>query len=178
MKKKAINIVWFKRDLRLTDHEPLYYALQSELPLLLIYIFEPSVMAYHDSDVRHWRFVFESLKEMNERLKTTNTQIYIFHNEAKEVFEMLAYQFNIHSIFSSEEIGNGLTYERDKAMKILFSNNHILWNEYQTNGIVRGLKTRQNWEKLWENQMTKQQNLVKENAVSYTHLTLPTNREV
>ncbi len=170
MKKKAINIVWFKRDLRLTDHEPLYYALQSELPLLLIYIFEPSVMAYHDSDVRHWRFVFESLKEMNERLKTTNTQIYIFHNEAKEVFEMLEYQFNIHSIFSSEEIGNGLTYERDKAMKILFSNNHILWNEYQTNGIVRGLKTRQNWEKLWENQMTKQPNLVKENGWNMVEL--------
>ncbi len=170
MKKKAINIVWFKRDLRLTDHEPLYCALQSELPLLLIYIFEPSVMAYHDSDVRHWRFVFESLKEMNERLKTTNTKIYIFHNEAKDVFEVLAHQFNIHSIFSSEEIGNGLTFERDKAMKILFLKNRILWNEYQTNGIVRGLKTRQNWEKLWENQMTKQPNLVKENGWNMVEL--------
>jgi deoxyribodipyrimidine photo-lyase len=164
MEKKAMNIVWFKRDLRLTDHEPLYCALQSELPILLIYIFEPSVMAYHDSDVRHWRFVFESLKEMNERLKTTNTQIYIFHNEAKDVFEMLAHQFNIHSIFSSEEIGNGLTYERDKAMKILFLKNRILWKEYQTNGIVRGLKTRKIWEKLWESQMTKQPNFVKESG--------------
>ena len=170
MEKKAINIVWFKRDLRLTDHEPLYCALQSELPLLLIYIFEPSVMAYHDSDVRHWRFVFESLKEMNERLKTTNTQIYIFHNEAKEVFEMLTHQFNIHSIFSSEEIGNGLTYERDKAMKILFLKNRILWKEYQTNGIVRGLKTRKIWEKLWESQMTKQPNLVKENGWNMVEL--------
>ena len=170
MEKKAINIVWFKRDLRLTDHEPLYCALQSELPLLLIYIFEPSVMAYHDSDVRHWRFVFESLKEMNERLKTTNTQIYIFHNEAKEVFEMLTHQFNIHSIFSSEEIGNGLTYERDKAMKILFLKNRILWKEYQTNGIVRGLKTRKVWEKLWESQMTKQPNLVKENGWNMVEL--------
>ena len=170
MEKKAINIVWFKRDLRLTDHEPLYYALQSELPLLLIYIFEPSVMAYHDSDVRHWRFVFESLKEMNERLKSTNTQIYIFHNEAKEVFEMLTHQFNIHSIFSSEEIGNGLTFERDKAMKTLFLKNRILWKEYQTNGIVRGLKTRKIWEKLWESQMTKQPNLVKENGWNMVEL--------
>ena len=164
MEKKAINIVWFKRDLRLTDHEPLFNALQSELPLLLIYIFEPSVMSYHDSDVRHWRFVFESLKEMNERLKTTNTQIYIFHNEAKDVFEMLAHQFNVHSIFSSEEIGNGLTFERDKAMKILFLKNRILWKEYQTNGIVRGLKTRKLWEKLWESQMSKQPNFVKESG--------------
>jgi deoxyribodipyrimidine photo-lyase len=121
-------------------------------------------MSYHDSDVRHWRFVFESLKEMNERLKTTNTQIYIFHNEAKDVFEMLAHQFNVHSIFSSEEIGNGLTFERDKAMKILFLKNRILWKEYQTNGIVRGLKTRKLWEKLWESQMSKQPNFVKESG--------------
>ncbi len=163
MEKKAINIVWFKRDLRLTDHEPLYFALKSKLPILLIYIFEPSVMAYHDSDVRHWRFVFESLKEMNERLKNTNTEIYIFHNETNIVFEMLAHQFTIHTIFSSEEIGNGLTYERDKSMKKLFANNNISWKEYQTNGIVRRLKTRNNWEKLWESQMTSQPKLVSEN---------------
>jgi deoxyribodipyrimidine photo-lyase len=163
MEKKAINIVWFKRDLRLTDHEPLYFALQSKLPILLIYIFEPSVMAYHDSDVRHWRFVFESLKEMNERLKNTNTEIYMFHNETNIVFEMLAHQFTIHTIFSSEEIGNGLTYERDKSMKKLFAINNISWKEYQTNGIVRRLKTRNNWEKLWDSQMTSQPKLVSEN---------------
>ena len=68
MKKEEINIVWFKRDLRLQDHEPLHNAQQSKLPFLLIYIFEPSVMAYDDSDVRHWRFVFESLKEIKPEL--------------------------------------------------------------------------------------------------------------
>jgi deoxyribodipyrimidine photo-lyase len=63
--KQEINVVWLKRDLRFTDHEPLFFAQQSSLPLLLIYIFEPSVMGHHDSDVRHWRFVHESLMEMN-----------------------------------------------------------------------------------------------------------------
>jgi deoxyribodipyrimidine photolyase len=67
---QAINIVWFKRDLRFTDHEPLYFARQSNLPMLLVYIFEPSVMAYPDSAIRHWRFVYESLVEMKEKLKS------------------------------------------------------------------------------------------------------------
>jgi deoxyribodipyrimidine photo-lyase len=62
--KEEINIVWFKRDLRFTDHEPLYLAQQQSIPVLLLYCFEPSLMAYADSDVRHWRFVYESLKEM------------------------------------------------------------------------------------------------------------------
>ena len=164
MERQKINIVWFKRDLRFTDHEPLYYAQQSELPLLLVYIFEPSVMAHHDSDIRHWRFVYESLKEMNEKLKNVNASIFLFHNEAKTVFEALFHHFSVQNIFSSEEIGNGLTYERDKAMKRLFKSHHITWNEYQTNGVVRKLKSRKNWEKLWEAQMTAQPKLVLEDA--------------
>ena len=90
MNNEAINIVWFKRDLRFTDHEPLYYAQQEKLPLLLVYFFEPSVMSYHDSDIRHWRFVYESLKEMQSKLSQLNSQIYIFHNEVRFVFEALA----------------------------------------------------------------------------------------
>lgn len=163
MNKEAINIVWFKRDLRFTDHEPLYFAQQSQLPLLLVYVFEPSVMAHHDSDVRHWRFVYESLKEMNGKLKSLNAEIFIFHNEANVVFEKLIQHYSINTIFSSEEIGNGLTYDRDKAMKHLFSEHNITWNEYQTNGIIRGLKKRTEWEKRWESKMTALPKFVNEN---------------
>lgn len=99
MEKQKINIVWYKRDLRFTDHEPLYFAQQSGLPLLLIYIFEPSVMEYHDSDIRHWRFVYESLKEMNEKLKKHRAEIYLFHNEAQIVFEALIQHYTIENIF-------------------------------------------------------------------------------
>lgn len=162
MHKKEINIIWFKRDLRFTDNEPLYNAQLSNLPLLLIYIFEPSVMSYPDSDVRHWRFVFESLKEMNERLENLNSKLYIFHNEVEFIFKNLIEEYKINTIFSSEEIGNGLTYDRDKAMKILFKENGITWNEYQTNGIFRKLKSRKSWGELWEKQMTSPVRMAKE----------------
>ena len=61
MNKKTINIIWFKRDLRFVDHEPLYLAQQEDIPILLLYFFEPSVMSYDDSDERHWRFIYESI---------------------------------------------------------------------------------------------------------------------
>jgi deoxyribodipyrimidine photo-lyase len=160
MVKPEINIVWFKRDLRFTDHEPLYFAQQSSIPLLLVYIFEPSVMAFHDSDPRHWRFVHESLKEMNLKLKAFNAEISIFHNEASTVFETLIEHFAIKTVFSYEEIGNHLTYNRDKAMKVLFKSQNISWNEYQNNGIVRRLKSRKHWEKLWHTQMTSEPKII------------------
>ena len=79
MEKQRINIDWFKRDLRFTDHAPLCAAWEANLPTLLLYCFEPSVMACEDSDARHWRFVYESLQDMQSKLDERNAKIYIFH---------------------------------------------------------------------------------------------------
>ena len=40
----GVNIVWFKRDLRLLDHEPLAFAIARGQPLLMIYIVEPELI--------------------------------------------------------------------------------------------------------------------------------------
>jgi len=151
--KKAINIVWFKRDLRLTDHEPLYHAQQSGLPILLVYFFEPSVMTHDDSDVRHWRFVYESILDLQAKLDSFSSKIYCFHNEVKAVFEELTKSYEVKSVFSHQEIGNKVTFERDIEMQNYFAEKSILWNEYQLHGVIRKLKSRKDWDKLWENVM-------------------------
>ncbi|AQG82615.1 FAD-binding protein [Spirosoma montaniterrae] len=63
-----MNILWFKRDLRLRDHAPLQAAIEAGKPLLLLYCFEPSVMADPNYDLRHWRFVYECLQDLNRQL--------------------------------------------------------------------------------------------------------------
>jgi deoxyribodipyrimidine photo-lyase len=153
LNKKAINIVWFKRDLRFTDNEALFHAHQSDLPLLLIYIFEPSVMNYDDADVRHWRFIYESIQELQKKLNPTNNKIYFFHNEAAFVFSEIIKNFEVKTIFSHQEIGNKITFDRDIAMQALFQKNNIIWKEFQLHGVIRKLKSRQNWDKRWENVM-------------------------
>ena len=119
--KQSINIVWFKRDLRFTDNEPLYFAQQSNLPLLLIYIFEPTVMAYHDSDVRHWRFVFESLQEMNLKLKNIESQIFVFHNETSFVFNKLIKTYHISTIFSFNALKSPTSATQPKLFSLTIS---------------------------------------------------------
>lgn len=151
--KQDISIVWFKRDLRFTDHESLYFAQKQSLPVLLIYCFEPSVMNYADSDIRHWRFVYQSLQEMQSKLFDLNTQIYIFNADAISIFEKLAEKYNIKNIFSHQEIGNKITYDRDLTVKHFCLKNNIDWKEYQHNGVVRKLKSRKEWEQLWKQKM-------------------------
>ena len=162
MSKTAINIVWFKRDLRFTDHEPLFTAQQQNLPILFIYFFEPSVMAYHDSDTRHWRFIYESLHEMNEKLKSLNGQIHIFRNEVETVFNELIKQYDIKTVYSHQEVGNKITYDRDILMQHFFKSHHINWKEFQLHGVIRKLKSRTNWEKCWQEKMTEPPKLIDE----------------
>ena len=162
MDKQSINIVWFKRDLRFTDHEPLYTAHQQALPILLIYFFEPLVMAYPDSDVRHWRFIYESLQEMQLKLKDLNAQLYIFHNEVEVVLHELQKTYDIKNIFSHVEVGNKITYGRDISIKNFCVKNNIEWKEYQLNGIIRKLKSRSIWEQRWQQKMAQPPKLVSE----------------
>jgi deoxyribodipyrimidine photo-lyase len=150
LNKKVVNIVWFKRDLRFIDNEALFHAHQSGIPLLLIYFFEPSVMKYDDADVRHWRFIYESIQDLQNKLTGSNTKLYVFHGEVKTVFLELMHHFDIQSVFSHQEIGNKITFDRDVAIQHFFQENNITWNQFQMHGVIRKLKSRQNWDQRWE----------------------------
>ena len=154
MNKTTLSIVWFKRDLRVSDHAALHFAQQGDCPILLLYCFEPSIMHYDDSDTRHWRFVNESLNDLQNSFDASNAQLYIAHNEAEFVFRTLAHNYTIKSVYSHEESGNQLTFQRDLALKRFFKEQAIQWNEFQTNGVIRGLKNRMTWDTQWKKVMT------------------------
>lgn len=154
MNKTALSIVWFKRDLRVSDHAALHAAQQGNLPILLLYCFEPSIMEYDDSDSRHWRFVYESLLDLQKSLNASKAKLHIVYNEAEFVFQKLAEKYKIEVVYSHQEIGNKLTFDRDLRLKRFFKEQSITWQEFQTNGIIRGLKNRMSWDEQWKKVMT------------------------
>ena len=170
MNKKVINIVWFKRDLRFIDNEALFHAHQSGIPLLLVYFFEPSVMKYDDADVRHWRFIYESIQHLQNKLTGSNTKLYFFHDEVKTVFLELMHHFDIQAVFSHQEIGNKITFDRDVAIQNFFQENNIAWNQFQTHGVIRRLKSRQNWDQRWEAVMRATPKTIKESYLNLISL--------
>ena len=166
--KPKTNIVWLKRDLRLTDHSPLYEANCRGEQYLLLYIYEPSLMIDSHTDKRHWRFIQQSLLDIEKILAKQNKQLSIAFGEAGQIFSELINQYEITNVFSHEETGLKLTYERDKKLKKFFNVNKIQWHEYQTNAVIRGLNNRKTWEKQWNKVMReeiKPINLAKANII-------------
>ncbi len=160
--KQEIVVVWFKRDLRFTDHEPLYFAQKQNLPVLLIYCFEPTLMSCADADVRHFRFVYQSLQDMQFKLEDLNAQLYIFQEEAQTVFHKISDNYCIKTIYSHQEIGNKMSFDRDISIQKMCLEKNIVWNEYQHNGVIRKLKSRKDWEKRWKLKMQEFPKLLEE----------------
>lgn len=154
MKENLINIVWFKRDLRLRDNIPLHNALAEGLPVLLLYVFESSVWNDPHYSARHWRFVNESLTDLNQQLKElcpvdNPPKFTILHGEMIDIIPQIHEQIGINKIFSHQETGLKITYERDKILSQYLKENGIQFLEYQSNGVIRGKPNRADWVKNW-----------------------------
>ncbi|WP_024741223.1 cryptochrome/deoxyribodipyrimidine photo-lyase family protein [Tenacibaculum maritimum] len=149
MKNKPINIVWLKRDIRLQDHEPLFKAESAQIPYLIIYLFEPTIIAHPDTSIRHLQFIYHSILSLNDTLKPFHKKVTIFYGEAIEVFNDLNKNFELKNIFSYRESGIQKTWERDKEMQQFFKKHKIKWQESQRDGILRGIKNRNQWSKKW-----------------------------
>ena len=149
MEKKELNIVWLKRDIRIQDHIPFHNASKSTLPFIALYCFEPTLISRPDSSVRHLRFVYQSLSEIRDSLAKHNIPVVICWEDAETVFRWFLHEFRVNHVFSHEESGTQITWDRDKRVKQLLNNNGVSWTEYQQNGVKRGIKNRDGWDKAW-----------------------------
>ena len=149
MKNQAINIVWLKRDIRSQDHEPLLKAEQAGIPYRIMYLFEPSLIEYPDTSPRHLQFIYHSIVALNKTLVPSNRRVDVFYGEAIDVFQYLKESFDIRGLFSFRESGTQRTWERDKQVRSFCKKHHIKWEESQRDGILRGIKNRDAWNKQW-----------------------------
>lgn len=147
--RQPVNIVWLKRDLRTHDHSPLQAAEQAGLPYFIIYIFEPSIIQYPDTSERHLQFQYHSITQLNKKLALYNRQVSLFYAEAIQAFNEIYKQYQIQTIFSYQESGTQITYDRDKQVKQFCVTNQIEWKEFQRDGIIRGIRNRKDWDKKW-----------------------------
>ena len=150
-----MKIVWFKRDLRLLDHEALHTALSTSGKVVLLYIYEPALQNDYHYSQRHFDFVKQSLEALQTELSLYDTKILIIEGEVVEIFKKLHDLLAIESVFSSQETGIKITFDRDIAISKWFKQQNIVWHEFITNGIIRGLKNRKAWKESWDNYMDK-----------------------
>ena len=148
----APGVVWFKRDLRLSDHRPLAEA-SAHGSVILLYIYEPELIDAEDYDASHLRFINTSLAELNEALQRYGARLTYRVGRAEEVLAELKRETGFSTLYSHEETGNGISYARDKRVKAWARSVGVTWLEYAQFGVFRGLRDRNGWAGRWNRMM-------------------------
>ena len=143
--KPEIQVVWLKRDLRLEDNEAIFNALSTKKPTLLLYVFEPLLLEDEHYSERHWSFIKESIRDLNESLKPYNSKILAIETNVIPAFNHILSHYSVKHVFSHQETGILVTFNRDKLFSRFCKNNLITWHENINNGVFRGLQDRSEW---------------------------------
>ena len=147
-----LNIVWFKRDLRVEDHVPLALAARAGL-VLPIYIVEPGLWAEPDASARQWAFGRDCLASLQQDLARLGQPLCVFVGDAVQVLNTLAQSHQVAGLYSHEETGNAWTYARDQRVAAWARQASIPWHEFRQTGVIRRLKSRDGWAKHWDHDM-------------------------
>ncbi len=146
------RIVWFKRDLRVSDHQPLVEAVKHG-PVLCLYVVEPSLWSEPDAAAQHYGFVGESLRALDDSLRPLGTRLHIAVGEVVQILARLHAQAPFEAVHAHQETGNAKTFARDLAVGKWCAENRVGWHEWPQFGVVRGLRDRGRWQSHWERQM-------------------------
>ena len=148
----GIQVVWYKRDLRVHD-SPILHAAAQHGSVLPLYIVEPSLVHSHDYDPAHWTFLHQSLDALRTELAALGQPLVVRVGEVVDVLEALSHDIPLGTLWSHEETGNWQTYQRDLAVARWAQARGIPWHELPQTGVVRRLKSRNGWASAWEQYM-------------------------
>jgi deoxyribodipyrimidine photo-lyase len=149
----ALDLVWFKRDLRVHDHRPLADAMRGGGDLVCLYVIEPQLWALPEYSARQYGFLREALESLDGALKARGGALTVRVGEMTEVLDELHRAQTIATIRAHEETGLGWTYARDRDVARWARAKGVGFVQSSQHGVIRGLKSRNGWARRWDSFM-------------------------
>ena len=129
--KPSVNIVWFRRDLRLSDNAALYHALRAGIPVLPIFIFDQNILdQLEDKKDKRVAFIHGAITEMQTQLVRMGSTMQVFYGKPMEIFGKLVEQYTIGAVFTNHDY-EPYAMERDTAIASFLSEKSIGFNTFK-----------------------------------------------
>ncbi len=129
--KNPILIFWFRRDLRLDDNVGFCQALQNDIPVLPILIFDPEILENLPKNDARVTFIHEQLQKISTQLSGNHgSGIAQFHDTPKTVFKKLMKDYHIEAVYTNHDY-EPYAKKRDAQIKELLKENDIPFNTFK-----------------------------------------------
>jgi deoxyribodipyrimidine photo-lyase len=110
--RTAVNIFWFRRDLRLDDNTALYHALKTRENVLPLFIFNPDILeGIEFSPSERFNFIYKTLLEVKGKLEKIGSSLVVKFGKPTDVFKNLLSQYHICSVYTNRDYEPYSTYQ-------------------------------------------------------------------
>lgn len=129
--KPIVNIMWFRRDLRLEDNAALYHALRSSNPVVPIFIFDRNILDdIEDKGDRRVEFIHNAVSEIQHQLVKMGSSLEVYYGSPKEVFKQLLDNYDIKGLFTNHDYEQ-YAIDRDNEISELLQTHDAVLNTYK-----------------------------------------------
>lgn len=123
MTEQAVNIFWFRRDLRLEDNHGLFKALSGKCKVLPLFIFDSEILDQLPKNDARVSFIHECLQSLNAQLQKEGSSIAIYHGKPLDVFQELCASHNVQNVITNNDY-EPYAMQRDQSIaKVLAEKN-------------------------------------------------------
>ncbi|MFK7756272.1 MAG: deoxyribodipyrimidine photo-lyase [Flavobacteriales bacterium] len=110
-----VNLVWFRRDLRLDDNTALHAALTENKNVLPLFIFDSDILDKLPKQDARVDFIHHNLTEMHAEAKEYESSFLVRHGNPLKVWKELAEEFDIKSVHINSDY-EPYALKRDKEV--------------------------------------------------------------
>ncbi len=150
---RPVAVWWVKRDARLADNACLAEGERLGLDVLPLFCFEPSLLTAADTSEMHVHAQWQAVAGLRAALRARAADVVIAHGEAVEKLEKLRARVPFTHLFSHEEVGNGLTFRRDRAVAAWCRGHGVEYREFPQSSVRRGGVNRDLLHQVWQSRI-------------------------
>ncbi|XP_075693136.1 cryptochrome-2 [Rhinoderma darwinii] len=133
----AVNSVhWFRKGLRLHDNPALVAALRGARCVRCVYILDPWFAASSSGGVNRWRFLLQSLEDLDSSLRKLGSRLFVVRGQPADVFPRLFKEWSVNRLtfeydsepFSKERDAAIMKLAKEAGVEVIVKNSHTLYD--------------------------------------------------
>ena len=125
-----INLFWFRRDLRLNDNHGFYQALESDHPVLCLFIFDNNILDELPRDDARVTFIYQELERLKTELNSHGGDLIVKYGSPIEVWESLLTEYEVAEVFTNHDY-EPYAKARDRQVETLLLQQGVGFNTFK-----------------------------------------------
>uniref|UniRef100_A0AAR2KHC2 Photolyase/cryptochrome alpha/beta domain-containing protein n=1 Tax=Pygocentrus nattereri TaxID=42514 RepID=A0AAR2KHC2_PYGNA len=130
------SVHWFRKGLRLHDNPALQEALNGADTVRCVYILDPWFAGSANVGVNRWRFLLESLEDLDTCLRKLNSRLFVVRGQPADVFPRLFKEWNVTRLtfeydpepYGKDRDGAIIKISQEFGVETIVRNSHTLYS--------------------------------------------------